>query len=213
MADSSNIFGDKMGQGWVDGLSYFRGDFNSELNVVIERTRREQMGDIDAVFEFSSPVVIKDILPRGHCRIISLAKLKSGQFPRSCFYLCEIKRSCSEINYRRKVDQFVSFYRELTTKGNKLDSWRPIVKRALADTSTILVFLFNGEDSTVVTAYLHQQTCGTINGYRVVGVWCPSEALIRWDEEQTVADLKQRVADQAQRINLLEEQLKKRPRL
>ena len=104
MADSSNISCDKMGQGWADGLSYFRRDFDSELNVVIERTRRGHMGEIDAVFEFSSPVVIKDILPRGHCRIISLAKLKSGQFPRSCFYLCEIKRSCSEMNYRDKVN-------------------------------------------------------------------------------------------------------------
>jgi hypothetical protein len=107
-------------------------------------------------------------------------------------FLAEIKRSCPLVHQEAKIKQFVKFYNELLGPGKtnlRLDRTPRLIQDAINDPTTVLLFVFNREDSTTVEDTMRRKIekmtrdkHGKIESHPVITVWCNSADLIKWRE-------------------------------
>ena len=195
---TSVAFGSQMGVGWLSGLKkIYAGKVAGLLESKVKH-KKDETGDVDAAFRFRDAVGIEDILPIGR-KIEVLSKGKAS--PKSQHFLCEIKRSCDERSVDRHVEQFIRFYTDLITnkEERRMDEF---ILQALRDSSTILVFLFNGAEFHKVRQAMNAKLDqGKLVGLRVAVVWCPSDSLTKWDKDlilvETTEVLRVRTAELA----------------
>ena len=204
---SSNQFGDRMGEGWKEGLHHFC-RFEMRLNWKVYeqmengRRGRRDVGDIDSAVIFPSRKALAEIFP-----IWAKFPQPSSRSTTSRYFFAEFKRSYNENTMRTRIQQFVSFYRQLLDPANRekfhTGQWPKFLRDALDSHELILLFVFNGEDNVKVQRTMRAALGNTLylHGRLVVTVHCPSEQLIMWKDmqvkEEVEAALKEEKAENA----------------
>ena len=207
---SSNQFGDRMGEGWKGGLSHLYADFQLRLNWSVweymANGQRRDVGDIDGAVVFDSTKALAEIFPQW-------AKFPQDiRSTRSQYFFVEFKRSCQEKTMGTRLQQFISFYRQLLDPANRdkfrINRWPKFLRDALNSSDLVLLFVFNGEDNVKVQRTMRNALGDTmrIHGRLVVTVHCSSEQLILWEEMQLKDELE--AALKAERAALKAERAK-----
>lgn len=184
-----------MGAGWKDSLLqiYGRGMHVFLKEKIFRSGVCQEFGDIDVVIEHSQPFPIQQMFPSEHHPRLTL-DLSSRH------YLAEIKATINEEHIDEKCEQFVHTYLNLLRKDRAAvineELLGATVKRAIDDPSTILIFLYGGDELPTVEAYMQRaiyaRTQGTrmmICGRRVVCINCRSHHLIHWGADMLLEHL------------------------
>ncbi len=185
---SSVSYGSEMGVGWKKGLEKL---FGNTINVLLEqninRPNNQLEGDIDASLISDEKLTIENLFPTEFIviRPESLKKVSASKF------MAEIKRSINS-NLKNKVDQFVRFYNTICSLNKDQLKRRNVpktLKNLILDQSTVLLFVFNGQDINKVETTMRNSiksiTGGDkmiIAGHQVACVWVNSSELIKWKE-------------------------------
>ncbi len=205
-----------MGLGWKEGLHYIYGnDVTVHLDQKVHRANGEEAGDIDAVICRNKSLKLDgELLPQQELNF----RPPQSRTMKGRTFLVEIKRSLGDDNAQAKIETFVQFYHNILRQdgGSSITNIPQLAKLLINDKKTIILFLFNGDDSNRVERLMrnaiHNETGNdsmTICGHDVICIWCPPERLIGWKERMEGAKSKQQLAKSKQQLAKSNQQLAK----
>ena len=205
---------------WQDGLRLTKPtDKKILLNTDIWQTENPhtKLGEIDIIIKINSKVIVSELFPSPH--VIRPA----DDYSSANTYFGMMRSEVKSIEH--EIMQFVNFYYKFF-KNNLIDRYKltKTTRAARNDTSSILLFLFNGYDYVKAERIMRntiKSICGHnelhITGHRVKLVWIHYGTLLLWKNNIVIEELDlkfmradEKIKEKIEKIQLVDEKIKEK---